>query len=289
MPLYVFGYIFKEALDLHPQPLTSTHIQRKLGVGRSSATLLKRRLQLFMSDLIPTVKHLMVEEIKKDFDENYRLPHKDVDVTELVKSKNVVFSDTLALFSVSRRANGYRSRYKHNGQTSSIYLTPEVAIEKGKYQIGTLVHTLALKKGLALFSSIPDQTQTNIEPLIDWLPKNHVHFSDEGFPYLQRSNDNYRAVNHSARAKNGKRNVWARHRWSKNGVHNQTAEGIQRVLKLYMRCYSWVDPRFSSLFLSEFSALRALRLYGLSAVAKTRVKKVEIGECSQDMPVRLSV
>jgi len=261
-PLWVFGYVFYEALNLHPQPLTTSHIARKLGVGNGTANTLKRRLQLFMSDLMPAVKKIMNEMVSKDFDEDYRLPHKDVDITAEIQGKNVVFSDTLALFSVSRRCNGYRSRYKHNGQTSSIYLSDEVALEKGKYQIGTLVHTLAIKKGPVIFTSVRDQRQESIEPLLDFLPTHAPHFSDDGFPFFQRTNNNYRAVNHTARAKNGKRNVWARNRWSKNGVHNQTAEGMNRVLKSYMRTYSYIRPEYSQLYLNEFCALRLLQMIG---------------------------
>jgi len=253
-------------MDLHPQPLTGAHIKRKLGVGSATSTMLKRRLQVFLSDLMPGIKEIMAEEIRKDFPEGFVLPEPGTDIKELVKDKAVVYSDTLALFSASQRANGYRSRYKHNGQTSSIYLTDSVAKDKGKYQIGTLVHTIAMKRGGVVFTTVPDQKQRSIEPLLDFLPRDHVHFSDEGFPWLHRIEENYRTINHSGRAKSLTRNVWARERWSKAGVHNQVAEGMQRVLKTSMRNYCYVSPRYGQLYLDEFSALRAMRVYGVERV-----------------------
>ena len=284
-PLWVLGYVIKEAIDLHPQPLTSAHIKRKLGVGSSTATLLKRRIMLFMSDMIPDIKSLMVEGINKDFPEGYLLPPKDVDVTDEIKGKNVVFSDTLVMFSASTRSNNFRSRYKHNGQTSSIYLTDSVAIEKGKYQVGTLVHSLCIKKGAVIFTSVPNQTQKTIEPLLSFLPSNTPHFSDEGFPYFARLNDNYRAINHSARAKNLKRNVWARNRWSKNGVTSQCAEGNNRILKTSLKSYSYISPMYSQMYLDDFSACKGIRVYGLDRLAEVR-KKGRIGECGGEILIR---
>ncbi len=285
LSLWVFGFLYREALLLHPQPLTSTHIQRKLGVGRSTATTLKRRLQIFCSDLIPAVKEIMVAEIRKDFDADYRLPHKDVDITAEIKGKSVVYSDTMALFSVSKRANGHRSRHKHNGQTSSIYLTPEVAIEKGYAQVGTLVHTLTLKgRGLTIFTSVSNQRQETIEPILEFLPPNAPHMSDEGFPYFARLNENYRAINHSARALNGKRNVWARGRWSKNGITSQPSEGCHRIFKTYMRAMSFVSCKFSQLEMNQFSANAALRSFGEGRIiAEIEALRARIGECGQEI------
>ena len=77
-------------MDLNPQPLTGAHIKRKLGVGSSTATMLKRRLQLFLSDLMPGIKELMAEEIRKDFPEGFVLPEPGTDIKELVKDKAVV-------------------------------------------------------------------------------------------------------------------------------------------------------------------------------------------------------
>ncbi len=288
VPIWTLGYIIKEAIDLYPQPLTAEHIRRKLLVGSSTATALKRRLQLFMSDLIPAIKSQMVDDINHDFASDYRLPSKSVDITDIVKGKNVIYSDTLAMFSASQRANGYRSRYKHNGQTSSIYLTDSVALEKNKYQIGTLCHTIAIKQGACIFTSIPNQTQSTIEPLLNFLPKNSPHFTDDGFPWLSRLNESHRTINHNARAKNLNRNVWAKNRWSCNGVHSQVAEGNQRVLKTSLRNYSYISPKYSQLYLDEFSALKGIKVYGLVELAKCFRQMVLAnrslsGECGEEI------
>lgn len=140
--------------------------------------------------------------------------------------------------------------------------------------LGTLVHTMSLKRTFVTFSSIPNQTQQTILPLMDFLPKNAPHFSDEGFPYLHRINPNYRAINHSARAKNEKRNVWARDRWSRNGVHSQVAEGYQRALKTSMANYCYVKPEYSQLYLDEWAATRALKLHGIEAVSKAKFESL---------------
>jgi hypothetical protein len=219
---------------------------------------------LFLGEFIPVIKELMSEQITNEFGEDYKLPdHNKEDITDIVKGKPVVSIDTLALFSASQRANGFRKRYKHNGQTSSIYLTDEVALEKGKYQVGTLVHTTAIKKGAVIFDSIPNQRQQTIQPLLKFLPEHAPIFSDEGYPWLKRYNVNSRSINHSKRAKDKKRNVWARDRWSFNGVHSQTAEGFQRVIKhSFLSGYGYVKPEYSQMYLDEWCALKGLQVYG---------------------------
>ncbi|HPQ54646.1 MAG TPA: transposase, partial [Spirochaetota bacterium] len=166
-----------------------------------------------------------------------------------------------------QRANGGRKRHKHTGQTASIYLTDQVAQEKGKYQIGTLVHTIAIKQGAIVLDSVPDQTQRSLYPLMDFLPDQAPVFTDDGYPWLKRYNANHRAINHSARAKDKKRNVWARDRWSRKGVHNQVAEGFQRTLKhAFISGYSYVQPKYSALYLNEYSALKGLAVYGMDRI-----------------------
>jgi len=271
LPIWTFSYLLQEAIELHPQPLTVSHIMRKLKLtSRNSGTNLKRRLQILLSDLIPVVKEMMKESISTDFSSVFELPDASVDVSEEVKDKAVVHSDVLALFSATRRANGFRTRYRHSGQTSSIYLTDEVAYERGFTQIGTLVHTLAIKKGPCLFTSIREQSQVEVEPLFNFLPPQTPIFTDEGFPYLKRHSifHNCRQVNHSKRAKNQNRNVWGRDRYSCNGVHNNVAEGMQRVLKTNMRAHSYIQPKFSQLYLNEFSVLKAIRVYGLMKIVE---------------------
>ncbi len=215
----------------------------------------------------------MTEEIQKEFPEGFRFP-KDTasDLSGLIQSKPVVSMDTVALFSARKGSNGYRARYKHNGQTSSIYLSDSVALEKGKYQIGTLVSTIGIKKGPVIFDSIPDQRQRTIMPLLDFLPEHAPIFSDAGYPWLKRYNDNHRSVNHSKRAKDLKRNVWSRERWSCKGVHSQTAEGFQRVLKhSFLAGYGYIRPEYSQLYLDEWCALKGLRLFGMDRLVEMRV------------------
>lgn len=212
--------------------------------------------------MIPSIKREMVKDLKKAW-KGKKLPESG-DLKPFIEGKPVVHTDTLALFSASQRANGYRNRFKHKGQTASIYLTDAVAEERGKYQIGTLCHTLAIKGGPVILSSVPDQKQKSLQPLFDFLPEDVPLFSDEGIPWMERYNVNFRSINHSARAKDGKRNVWARNRWSRDGINNQVSEGNQRIIKhSFIASYSYFKPENSTLYLNEYSALKAIRVYGL--------------------------
>jgi len=275
-----------ESMHVFPQVLTATSIQRRLGCSNNTASLLKRRLQLFLREFIPDIKKLMAEDIQKGFGEGYRLPQDDqTDLTGLIDGKPVVSVDTVALFSAGERSNGFRKRYKHRGQTSSIYLTDSVAREKGKYQIGTLVNTIGIKRGAVIFDSIPDQKQQTIQPLLDFLPQHAPIFSDEGFPWLRRYNHNHRAINHSKRAKDRKRNVWSRERWSCKGVHSQTAEGFQRVLKhSFLAGYVYIKPEYSQLYLDEWSALKGLTVYGFERLLAIRGAGGLWGQCEPYLP-----
>ncbi len=265
LPLWTFSYILTESLHMHPQVLSAAAIQRRLGVSNNTATLLKRRLQLFLREFIQPIKQIMSEEIKKEFGDTFRFPRDTTsDLTGLAENKPIISMDTVALFSARERSNGYRKRFRHHGQTSSIYLSDSVALEKGKYQIGTLVSTIGIKRGPVIFDSIPDQRQRTILPLLKFLPEHAPIFSDSGYPWLKRYNHNHREVNHSKRAKDRKRNVWSRERWSCCGVHSQTAEGFQRVLKhSFLSGYGYIRPEYSQLYLDEWCALRGLKLYGL--------------------------
>ncbi|MEQ9364845.1 MAG: hypothetical protein RIF32_11405 [Leptospirales bacterium] len=134
LPLWVFGYLLTEAMTTFPQMISAAQIRRRLGVSKSTSLLLKRRLQLFLTDLVPIIKERMANELRKELS-GLELPAKG-DVSETVANKPVVHMDTLAMFSATQRANGGRSRHRHSGQTSSIYLTEKVAEERGKFQIG---------------------------------------------------------------------------------------------------------------------------------------------------------
>jgi IS5 family transposase len=263
LPLWVFSYLLIEAVQRFPLVLSAEEIRRKLGVAKSTSTLLKRRLQVFLSDLQPRIKEIIVEEIQK----NKGLILPEGDVSSVIRGKTVVSIDGHALFSATQRANGGRARWKHGGQTASVYLTDEVAEQKGKYQIGTLCHTLALKKGPIILDSVPTFKQKHIQPLLEFLPENTPVFSDDGYPWYRRYNLNHRSVNHSARAKDRKRSLWARDRWSRFGVHNNVAEGNGRILKhAFIAGYSYVSPEKSKMYLNEFSSLKAIRIYSLSGL-----------------------
>ena len=249
LPLWVFSYILIESIQLYPAVLSGQGIKRRIGVTSNTACFLKRRLQLFLSEFMPRIKELMKEDILKDF-KDVKLPE-NMDLTADIAGKAIVHADTVALFSATQRSNGGMKRHKHTGQTASIYLTDEVAKEKGKYQIGTLTHTMGIKQGAVILDSIPDQKERTIKPLFDFLPKDAPVFTDDGYPWLKRYNQNHKAVNHSARAIDKKRNVWSRNRWSKDGVNNQVAEGFQRILKhSFISGYSYISPKYSQLYLN---------------------------------------
>lgn len=265
LPLSIFGYVLYEAIQLHPQPLTTSQICRKLNVGRSTGALLKRRLQLLLTAFIPTVKDLMTDCIEKDFESHFELPEQSHGIPSEIRDNAIVYGDTIALFRVTRRADNYRTRKRKNGISASVFLDDKTAVEKGFTQIGSIVLTQAMKKGPVLFTSVRDQTQETIEPLFDFLPKQTPVCTDQGFPFLERGRfNNYRYVNHSLRAKNQKRNVWGKDRYAKNGVHNNVAEGNQRSLKTAMKAYSYIRPEYSQLYLDEYSVLKAIRVFGFS-------------------------
>ena len=245
--------------------ISAAQIRRRLGVSHSTSLLLKRRLQLFLSDLVPAIRELLVKETADAFS-GLKLPE-NKDITNLVANKPVVHVDTLALFSATQRSNCGRARWKHTGQTASIYLSDKVAEQRGKFQIGTLVHTVAIKKGPILLTSLRDQTQRSIEPVLKFLPRETAIMSDEGTPWLSRYYPNHRAINHSARAKDKKRSKWARNRWSKDGVHNQIAEGNQRMIKMsFLAAYGYFRPEYSQLYLNEYSALKSIRAVGFDTL-----------------------
>ncbi len=265
IPLWTFSYLLCEAVQTFPQMISAAQIRRRLGVSHSTSLLLKRRMQLFLSDLVPAICELLAKETTEAFS-GLKLPE-NKDISGLVANKPVVHTDTLALFSATQRSNGGRARWKHTGQTASIYLSDKVAEQRGKLQVGTLAHTVATKGGPLLLTSIRDQTQKSIEPALKFLPRDTAIMSDEGTPWLSRYYPNHRAINHSARAKDKKRSKWARNRWSKNGVHNQVAEGNQRMVKMsFLAAYGYFRPEYSQLYLNEYSALKSIRAIGFDTI-----------------------
>jgi transposase-like protein len=265
LPLWTFGYILSEALQTFPQMISAAQIGRRLGVSHSTSLLLKRRLQLFLSDLVPAIRELLAKDAAAAFS-GLKLPE-NKDISSIIANMPVIHTDTLALFSATQRSNGGRARWRHTGQTASIYLSDKVAEQRGKFQIGTLAHTVAVKKGPILLTSLRDQTQKSIEPVLNFLPRETAIMSDEGTPWLSRYYPNHRAINHSARAKDKKRSKWARNRWSKNGVHNQVAEGNQRMVKMsFLAAYGYFRPEYSQLYLNEYSVLKSIRAVGFDTL-----------------------
>lgn len=225
LPRWMFGYIFHQMSLKHPQVMTSVEIQKRLGITYKSALLLKRRIQLFTSELIAPMQLNFYSDMKKLY-HNFKFPSdRNTDLTEMVKDKPIPQVDTVVLYSCSTRANKGRKRYKRKGQTASIYLSERL----GGHQIGTFVSTLGVKGGPVFFDSIPNQKAETINPIImKYIPTHTPLFSDMG--YRGYPGMNHRMVNHSARS-NDKRFRYARNRWSKNGVHCNVAEGNQGKLK----------------------------------------------------------
>ena len=260
LPLYMFGWALHESLHRFPKVLSSAEIQRRLKIGNNSALMLKRRLQLFASDQMPRIKELMREELANRF-EGVELPPVAAgkNVNEVLAGRPVPHVDVCAIFSASQRANKGRARHKHTGLTASIYLSDKLS---GR-QIGTLVHTLAIKKGPVIYDSIPNTKAESIRPLIEeYVPKDVPLFSDEGYRWFNRCNLNFRMVNHSRKSAD-KRYKWARNRWSINGINNQVAEGNQRSLKYnFIAGYGYFRPEYSQLYLNEHSFWKCVKYYG---------------------------
>ncbi len=258
LPLWNFGYILYESFLRYPQVVNSREIRQRLGISNNGAYMLKRRLQLFASDQLEWINKLITKELQTYFPTN---DSKNIEQIHSLQEK-IPSTDTVALFSASQRSNNSRARYKHAGQTSSIYLSPEVANERGKYQIGTLVNHIGIKKRGVILSSIPDQKQSTLQPILDtYIPRTSLVFSDQGISWYSYFNSNHRMINHSARSKD-KRYRYAKNRWCKDGVHSQVSEGYFRILKhSFISGYGYVSPKYSQLYLNEFSFLKNFLIY----------------------------
>ncbi|MBL8019810.1 MAG: transposase [Leptospirales bacterium] len=269
LPRWMIGFAVSEAVVRFPALIPSTELSRRLGISESSALRLKRRVQLFAHDQMDSIKSLMHQELKSKF-RGTTLPPEDKNV-DLRKDRrfraklgSIAQCDTLALFSASQRANGGRKRYKHSGQTASLYLSERL----GGRQIGTMTHILSWRGGPILLDSIPDQKAQTIGPLLDkYIPHDVPFFTDEGYRFYARMNKNHRMVSHSSRSPE-KRYRWGRDRWCKNGVHSQTAEGNGRAIKQAFAVYNWIDPKYSQLYLSEYAFLKGIKYYGLEKIAE---------------------
>lgn len=264
LPLWMFGYVFLESMIQHPKTLTSTEISKRLNISYKGAATLKMRFQVFASQQLPKYQKLTFDALDREFKDFSLPPDEDTDITEIMENRPYVCADTVVLYSASQRANQGRKRYRHTGSTSSIYLSDKL----GGRQVGTLVHTIAVKDGPVFFHSVPNQKANTLGPIIkNNLPLQTPLMTDEGYPWLWGIYKNHRSVNHSAHSKDV-RYRWARNRWSKNGVHNQVAEGNHRLLKSAFASYCYIRPENSTRYLNEFSFLKNAHVFGLDVICE---------------------
>ncbi|WP_373880510.1 transposase [Leptospira sp. id769339] len=264
LPIWMFGYVLYESLIQYPKVVTATELSKKLRIGYNAASLLKRRFQLFASDQLPKYKQLTYNALENKFKDFLLPPNENRDITKIMAKKPYTCVDTAVLYSAGERASQGRKRYRHSGATSSIYLSEKL----GGRQVGTLVQTIAIKQGPVFFTSVSNQKADTLGPIIkDHLPTCTPLFTDQGYPWLWGIYKNHRSVNHSARSKDN-RYRFARNRWSKNGVHNQVAEGNQRVLKTAFASYGYIKPEYSQLYLNEFSFIKNANVFGLDIIVE---------------------
>lgn len=252
----MFGYLLKEGQIQYPKVLTIAEIRKRLGVSITTAVRLKRRLQLFASDVMPRMQKKFYTDNKLKF-HDFKFPKdRNSDLTPIVKDLKIPSADTVVLYSCGRLANKGRKRHKRSGQTSSIYRSESL----GADQVGTLVNTLGVKNGPTFYDSIPNQKSETVIPIVHkYIPWHNPLFTDEGYSLPSR---NHRTVNHS-RKSSDKRFKWARNRFSKNGIHNNVAEGKNGVLKKAFGAHTWINPKNSNLYLTEFAFNANLRYFSL--------------------------
>ncbi len=248
----------------HPQALTSAELARRLQISPNAARRLKQRVQLFASEQQEAIRSLMRQELLRRFKGFHFPAAENVDLSRYTRRLPIPMADTLVLYSASQRANKGRARYRHGGQTASIYLHERL----GGRQIGILSHIIAWKNGPIALQSIPNLTMQTLGPILDRnLPRKTPLFTDEGYRFLKRVYPNHRMVNHSAKSPDG-RGKWARDRWCRLGVHNQVAEGNGRALKVHFAAYGYVSPKYSQLYLNEYAFCKSAKYYGLDRIAK---------------------
>lgn len=265
VPQWIAGFLIEESFIRHPKVITAAEIKRRLGVSERTALTLKRRVQLLAAEQAPRIKKLIEKQLTREF-KDFTLPPDGEDVSALVAGKKVVHADTLVLWSAQGRFG--RNRFRHSGQTSSLFRSPRM----GGAQIGTMAHVMGVEKGWCLTHSVSDQKANTIGPIIrDHLPINSAIFTDEGYPWLFRVYPNHRMINHSRKSSDD-RFKFARDRWSRNGIHNQVAESLNSSLKAEMRAYRYFTPGYSSCYLNEWSFFKNLRYFGLEKIAKAKVR-----------------
>jgi|GEM_PF-1578734 len=263
LPIWMFGYILEESILQFPKVITSVEISKRLSISYKSSRLLKQRLQVFSSHQIEVLRKLYYNDLKDTF-KDITLPNVEdgKDVKKYLGKKlyrKIPHTDTCVLYSASQRSNQHRKRFRHGGLTASIYQSDSV----GGKQVGILVSTIATQNGCVFFDSVPDQKANTLGPLLrKTVPYESPLFSDEGYPFLWGIYKKHRTVNHQAHSKD-KRYKFAKNRWSKFSIHNQVAEGNQRLLKSAFSAYSYVKPTYSQLYLNELSFYKSIQAVGI--------------------------
>ena len=268
----MLGWCIDQSIIRYPNVLTASEIVRQLGVAKSTGTMLKRRLQLWGLQHKEVIRKLMYEELQERYGNKRKLPQKDyqnldLDVTRWLRDKRVPQADTVVLYSTRPNATGNKRRKRHHGQVASIFRADSL----GGDQVGTMLQCVTWKaepgRGApAIYDSISNQRAETLIPLLDkTIPKNCPFFTDYGYKFYVRHNKNHRMVNHSLPARRGKGK--SRRRWSQCSVHTQVVEGRQGALKTAFRQYRYIKPRYSELYLGEYSLWSALKYYGVETIA----------------------
>ncbi|WP_246837613.1 transposase [Leptospira bouyouniensis] len=263
LPIWMFGYILEESILQFPKVITSVEISKRLSISYKSARLLKQRLQVFSSHQVEVLRKLYYNDLKDTF-KDVTLPKVEdgKDVKKHLGKKlyrKIPHTDTAVLYSASQRSNQHRKRFRHGGLTASIYQSDSV----GGRQVGILVSTIATQNGCVFFDSVPDQKANTLGTLLrKTVPYESPLFSDEGYPWLWGIYKKHRTVNHQAHSKD-KRYKFAKNRWSKFSIHNQVAEGNQRLLKSAFSAYCYIKPTYSQLYLNELSFYKSIKAVGM--------------------------
>jgi len=227
---------------------------------------LKRRLQLFASDFLPKMQMKFYSDAYTSFS-GFNFPlDRNTDLTPLIKGKNIPQTDTVVLYSCSATSNKGRKRFKRTGQTASIYRSESL----GGDQVGTLVNTFGVRQGPVFYDSISNQKASTLNPIITkYIPVHNPIFTDMG--YQGFTGRNHRMVNHSLKSVD-KRYRFNRDRWSKNGINCQVAEGNNGLIKKNFSAYVYIKPKYSQLYLNEYSFLGNLRYFSLDDLLPDETK-----------------
>lgn len=272
LPLWMLGWAVDESLRRAPGVLTAADIQRSLGIQYNSALRLKRRIQVMCAQHMDRLRHLMRTELAARF-RDVTLPQPDPtdinkDITAGLQDKRIATLDTVVLYSSQNTANKGRKRHKQHGQTASLFRADKL----GGDQVGTMAHTTTWAGGPVMLDSISDQKGRTLLPIIERIvPRGVPVFTDYGYDfYTAHNRAGHRMVNHNMKARRG--HGKSRRRWQQNGIHTAAAEGRQGAVKSAFRQYRYVAPRYSQLYLSEYSVWSGIRYYGVEQLAAPRTE-----------------